>query len=97
MNGTVDVPNYVDGNIVLYSDIHKAFTLYEMIVCSEYDFPCVPPRERFSVFKPLDHRSNEFYTDIIFAIVRPLELWAFVGFLHFAGAFRLFGFDLEPK
>ena len=85
----MDVPDYVDGGVLLYLDIHEAFLLHEVIVCSEYDFPCVPSRKRLLIFKPLYHRSNELYSDLIFAIVRLLELWALVGTLHFAGTFGI--------
>ena len=81
----MDVPDHIDGNVVLYLDIYEAFLLREMIVCSEYDLPCVPSRKRLPVFEPLDHRSNEFNGDPVFAIVRRLKLRALVSFLHLAG------------
>lgn len=87
MDCTVDVPDHIDGNVVLYLDIYEAFLLGKMIVCPEYDLPCVSSRERLPIFEPLHHRSNEFYCDLVFAIVRRLELWALVRFLHLASTF----------
>jgi len=94
-NGTMDVPNHIDGDVVLYLNVHKAFLLYKVIVCSEYDRPCVPSRERLPIFKPLNYRSNELYRDPVFSVVRRLKFRAIVGFLHLAGTF-IPGSEVEP-
>jgi hypothetical protein len=93
----MDVPDDIDCYVLVYIDRHEALLLHELVVCSDYNFPCVPPRECLPILKPLDHRPNKFYSDLVFPIVCCRELRSLIVFIYLAGTYGRSELELEKE